>query len=203
MNATIPIIENFKSLSLEPVFNKKNLVIGISGGVSPDVFIDFFNEFENSQNITFILIDERDIDEECHFSNTGELKRKLKNYKKISSTKDIWKQDWSSTHIDVLILGFGEDGHIASIFPDLSDCDIEQRKIAFRTKKKVGNPVSIRFSLKMHELLKAKKIFLTIGSSTKENILTQILINSKNTLPLYNLFKEHNNLTLCRTFDDA
>ena len=200
MSSTIQTIENFKSLSLESVFNKKDLVIGISGGISPNVFVDFFNEFENSRNITYILIDERDVGEESHFSNTGELKRKLKNYKKIFSTKDIWRQDWSSIHIDILILGFGEDGHIASIFPGFRDCDLEKRKVVFKTNKPFGSPYMIRFSVSMSELLKTKKIFVTIGSAKKESVLLKILENSDKHMPIYKLINFNNNVTLCRAY---
>jgi len=78
--------------------------------------------------------------------------------------------------LDVVVLGMGEDGHFASIFPGMEDTksllDINNQEICSAVQPE-GNEA--RMSLTLAYLLKAKNIYLFITGEEKKRIIDNIV----------------------------
>ena len=94
-----------------------NNTIGLSGGTSIEAFLKYASK--NSKWLVtskFIMIDERDVCPSHPYSNLGQARKALGSKASITSTKTIFEENWSSINLDVVVMGFGVDGHFASLF---------------------------------------------------------------------------------------
>jgi 6-phosphogluconolactonase len=161
----------------------------LSGGNSPrPLFRRISQHNEYFKKAIFVMSDERVIDIENSSSNEGEFLRlsniakdnliSLRNKKIIQKLNDI-------SSYDLAVLGMGDDGHFASIFPDCLN--------TFDAINSQNNIISFedehldfeRISLSLNEILKAKKIILIASSKNKQSILS----NNKS-LPVHHLLNK-------------
>ena len=92
----------------------------------------------------------------------------------------------------VMLLGMGEDGHFASLFPKLIETnpdyfDIESDAEIFFTEP-MGNPCHKRVSMNLSMILESKNIFLLVSSEKKLQVLNQA--KADQSLPLYYLLNQ-------------
>ena len=175
-----------------------NLSVGIAGGKSPDKFISFFNKYkQNYPNINFVLIDDRDVDEFSIKSNYGQLRRSLDKDFTIVRPHELFVNKTAECPLDLLILGMGEDGHIASIFPEVSDNTLIHSGCVIKTPP-VGTPRVVRYSLSEKTLLQASKVILVVRGKVKAKILDYMLANSLLNYPVVRLVTRHPDLVICR-----
>ena len=173
-------------LSLIGVKKSSNLIL--SGGNSPRYLFKsiaqnkrYFNE------ATFLMSDERVVDIEDPFSNEGEFIKlsNISNDNLISlRDKEIIQKLNNISSYEIAILGMGEDGHFASIFPDCintSSALNSQNKIVAFEDKHLDYP---RISLSLNEILKAEKIILIASSKRKQSTL-----RDKKDLPIHHLLQ--------------
>ena len=173
------------------------LRVGIAGGKSPNKFISFFNKHkQNYPNISFILIDDRDVDEFSTESNYGQLRRSLDKDFTIVRPQEFFVNQITECPLDLLILGMGEDGHIASIFPEVSDNTLIHSGCVIKTPP-VGTPRVVRYSLSERTLLQAGKVILIVRGKDKAKILAGMLASSSQNYPVVRLVTEHPDLVLC------
>ncbi|NTU54069.1 MAG: 6-phosphogluconolactonase [Chlorobiaceae bacterium] len=73
-----------------------------------------------------------------------------------------------ATHLDLILLGLGDDGHTASLFPDDSEAlkELQRRVIAINAPN--GNPPGIRLTLTLPAINKAANVIFLIPSSRYE-----------------------------------
>eukprot|EP00026_Physarum_polycephalum_P004222 Phypoly_transcript_04239.p2 GENE.Phypoly_transcript_04239~~Phypoly_transcript_04239.p2 ORF type:complete len:232 (+),score=46.43 Phypoly_transcript_04239:1377-2072(+) len=129
-----------KSKIQEAISKRGKAVVGLSGGETPGPIYDKFfqdNEIDWSK-VTIFLVDDRYIEATHKDSNTHLVfsslqKNPSKSYnfvhpdtslpleKCIVEYENQIKKLLSEGPIDVLTLGLGPDGHIASLFPPVSD----------------------------------------------------------------------------------
>jgi 6-phosphogluconolactonase len=93
----------------------------------------------------------------------------------------------------VMLLGMGEDGHFASLFPKLIETnpeyfDTNSDAEVFFTEP-MGNPCHRRVSMNLSMILESKNIFLLVSSERKLEVLNQA--KSDKSLPLYYLFNQN------------
>jgi len=173
-------------LSLIGVKKSSNLIL--SGGNSPRYLFKsiaqnkrYFNE------ATFLMSDERVVDIEDPFSNEGEFIKlsNISNDNLISlRDKEIIQKLNNISSYEIAILGMGEDGHFASIFPNCintSSALNSQNKIVAFEDKHLDYP---RISLSLNEILKAEKIILIASSKRKQSTL-----RDKKDLPIHHLLQ--------------
>ena len=94
--------------------------------------------------------------------------------------------------LDLVILGMGEDGHFASIFPNLDNLDsLLDLKETLYCQAVFPKDKPARMSLTMAYLLTARKIYLRISGDVKKNIILGILNNSLDkAYPIAELLKQ-------------
>jgi 6-phosphogluconolactonase len=96
---------------------------------------------------------------------------------------------------DLIILGMGEDGHIASIFPNSFLLREQKKWVAIDCEKRNGRA---RMTLCLSVLINAKEIILLATGLNKIKLLEDK--NARKNLPIETLINENQNLTaLCST----
>lgn len=85
--------------------------------------------------------------------------------------------------IDICLLGMGDDGHIASLFPH-QDYDDSRLAVASISPNKPANRVSLTIPF----IAKSTKIFVMINGKTKAERISEV-ISGKSDLPAAKLFK--------------
>ena len=171
--------------------------LGLSGGSTPKFFYELFAEkYKNYSNIYLWTVDERhvDIDDEKSnqrminsiFSNSNlniieysyeeDPGHSAKNY----TTKVFSKFD----KFNAAILGVGEDGHIASLFPDTTALNADEKGF-------VHNEVNILTRWRVtstFELLKnVEHVYLLVTGDNKKGIIEKI--GKENDLPVNELIR--------------
>jgi 6-phosphogluconolactonase len=91
-----------------------------------------------------------------------------------------------------MLLGMGEDGHFASLFPSLIESNIEYFDLhaepdIFFTEP-MGSPYHKRISMNLSMILQSENIFLLVSSNKKNDVLKQAEFDKN--LPLYYLLNQ-------------
>tara|TARA_S200000501_G_scaffold74229_1_gene66074 strand:- start:961 stop:1584 length:624 start_codon:yes stop_codon:yes gene_type:complete len=164
----------------------------LSGGNSPrPLFRRISQHKEYFKKTIFVMSDERIVDIENSDSNEGEFLR-LSNITKdnlisLHNKKIVQKLNDISSY-DLAVLGMGDDGHFASIFPDClktSEAINSQNNIISFEDEHLN---FARITLSLNEILKAKKIILIASSKNKQSILSE-----NKGLPVHHLLKKSSN----------
>jgi len=181
--------------------------ICVSGGSSPNkalIQLSKSNKIDWSR-VIFFLTDERVTSINSKDSNYYNLYSIFKNNPaSIKSFYDgfiidkslIRYQEHISKYLksddqdfDLLILGFGEDGHIASLFPD-DKVHLERQEDVIHINKKING--FDRLTLSMKRLKKSKKTIIISYGQTKYNLLKSDI---KNEYPISEFLKDQKNVT--------
>lgn len=194
-------IHNFKSLDhlfaevfyeLEQIKNDPNNFIMLSGGNSPKKIFEYLNLRSNRYDkINFIMSDERIVKKSSTNSNEGNFCRicpNLRNNLIPITSKSSRKKIKEHTVFDISILGFSDDGHTASIFPD--DKNLKDILYAddffYKTNSSSSNYHRVTFGLK--KILNSKKIILLSTTHDKKCFLLEG-IRKKYDLPVFKLLE--------------
>lgn len=184
--------ERVAGLLASAIEKKGTASLVVSGGSTPLPFFKALSQKDlDWSKVSVTLADERWVDGEHKDSNTTLVLNNLIQNKAADATFLTIKTAEASAFgaeasvteslkplaesIDVLILGMGEDGHTASLFP----CS-EQIKQGFESDELViaVQPTTApheRMSLTLKSLLKAEQIFLHIVGESKKVVLDRAL----------------------------
>ncbi len=192
INRKFETIEDLNSKIFEEIqsvieVNKRSHFI-LSGGNSPRYLFKIISQNKkNFKEATFLMSDERIVNIDDQNSNEGEFIR-LSNIPKdnLISLHDKWITNKLKNIIsyEIAILGMGEDGHFASIFPD---CTNTSKALNSQNNIVLFEDEHLNFSritLSLNEILKSKKIILIASSKIKQSVLKQ-----QNGLPIHDLLK--------------
>ena len=177
--------------------DSENYSLGLSGGSTPKFFYELFAEkYKNYSNIYLWTVDERHVDINDNKSNQRMINSIFSNSKlniieysydedpghsaKNYTTKVFSKFD----KFNAAILGVGEDGHIASLFPDTTALNAAKKGF-------VQNEVNILTKWRVtstFELLKnVEHVYLLVTGDNKKEIIEKI--GKENDLPVNELIR--------------
>ena len=172
----------------------------VSGGSSP---VKIFNELSltdlNWSRVIITLVDDRIVDkshndsnEKLVFENLMINKASKSNFVSLcNSPQDILN---INRPFDVMLLGMGEDGHFASLFPQLIKTNSNYFKPSSTPEiiytEPMGSPCHKRVSMNLPMILQSNKVFLLIPNEKKLEIYEQAKNDKK--LPLYFLLNQKN-----------
>ena len=187
--------------NLSSSINKyQNASIAVPGGTSP---IKIFNELSKQKldwsKVQITLVDDRLVDPDNDHSNQKLindylLKNDAKKSKFFPLNKSLIKNDNFKFPLDICLLGIGNDGHFASLFPNMinnTNMLDPKSKSSIDEVKANGNPFIPRISMNLPLILSSNLIILLIKGKLKQEVLREAY-NNKN-IPLYYLLKHRIN----------
>ncbi len=168
--------------------------IAVPGGTSP---IKTFNELSKQKldwsKIQITLVDDRLVEQENEHSNQKLIKDCLLKNEATKSNffplkKNLLTEDKFKFPLNVCILGIGNDGHFASLFPNMirsTDSFDPNTKADINEIKATGNPFLPRITMNLPLILSSKLIILLIKGKMKQEVLRDAYTNKN--IPLYYL----------------
>ena len=168
----------------------------VSGGTSPLKLFEDLSKIDlpwNKVQITLVddrLVNKNHIHSNQKLINDHLLKNKAKLANFIPLNEEIIKSKIIITPFDVNLLGMGEDGHFASLFPDmikdfnLFDLSADPNILTITSH---GDPFLPRITMNLSLILKSEFIVLLVKGSIKQKIIDQA--KNDNSLPIHYLLK--------------
>lgn len=201
MNSLNKKVVSFNSISdlddaLLALFNNLHKPISrivLSGGSTPTSFYKRLSETDIKwSNYEITLSDERDVEILDPLSNEGSIKAIINNNSFNRSFISLVKEGAQSRldlikSYDLCILGMGDDGHIASIFPNMSNLSEALHHKSSLINLNDGYPDVSRLTMTLNEINKSKQIILLIKGEKKFNLLMDKRSDSE-LLPVDHLF---------------
>ena len=194
------VIELIKKNLSSSISKYQNASIAVPGGTSP---IKIFNELSKQKldwsKVQITLVDDRLVDPDNDHSNQKLindylLKNDAKKSKFFPLNKNLIKDDNFKFPLDICLLGIGNDGHFASLFPNMinnTNMLEPKSKSSIDEVKANGNPFIPRISMNLPLILSSNLIILLIKGKLKQEVLREAY-NNKN-IPLYYLLKHRIN----------
>jgi len=196
-------IKKIKENLMDSISFNDEASIVVSGGSSPTNFLQALDNIDLEwHKVRIMLLDERLVDVKDKKSNEKTLKDNFfKNYSKSAHYQSIRNLEFSN-NIDIAILGFGLDGHFASIFPchlnENKFIDINSKPKILKTKE-MGDPRVARLTFNLAAFSKVKNISIICNSNEKFKVINDAKNNSN--LPLHHLLKlEYPNIEVIKDF---
>ncbi len=203
MNSLNKNIVSFNSLSdaneaLLTLFNELSKPISrivLSGGSTPISFYELLSDKDvNWSNYQILLSDEREVEVSSLLSNEGTIKTIINDHSFNSSFVSLLDEESQSKlsaieSYDLCILGMGNDGHIASIFPNMSNLEEALYGKASLLNLYDGYPDVSRVTMSLNEINKSDQIILLIKGEKKFNLLMEKRVNN-DLLPVDHLFTQ-------------
>jgi 6-phosphogluconolactonase len=204
------LFKKFKSLSE----NKKKISIALSGGTTPLPILTLLKNYKlNWECFVFFMVDERNVSTKASSSNYGNIKKVFFNkintvsysmindtltiedcvlhYEKILRT-EIPLDKNNFPVIDLVILGIGDDGHTASLFPGTEGLN-ESTKCVI--KNWIPQMNTNRITLTYPILLNANEIILLAKGERKEKILKEVALGFGENYPIHKILNSNVNVT--------
>ena len=177
--------------------DSENYSLGLSGGSTPKFFYELFaKKYKDYSNIYLWTVDERHVDINDENSNQRMINSIFSN-SNLNIIEYSYEKDPSHSaknyattvfrkvdKFNAAILGVGEDGHIASLFPDTTALNADKKGF-------VQNEVNILTRWRVtatFELLKnVENVYLLVTGDNKKEIIKKI--GKENDLPVNKLIR--------------
>ena len=211
------LIKDFEALMLKSIKVNGKFNLAVSGGSTPiKLFNELAYNFRNLEKwklnqrfVNIFWVDERCVEINNENSNSGifiqifdginlnyfplngvhkNLDEEAKRYESTINSK-VLLNDLLIPSFDLILLGFGNDGHIASLFPN-SKALKEKNKLI--TKIYIENNNKYRLTMTYPLILSSKSIWL-IYKTDKKSLLNKVMLKKLNT-PLNYIIDNYKNL---------
>jgi len=189
--------------------------LAVSGGRTPTAMLQQLSQQTlDWHRVDVTLADERWVDEQHSASNAALVKTwLLKNNAEAATFYPLYshagsaelgqaqcQQQLQHMHwpLDVLVLGMGDDGHTASLFPLCPALPqaLSTQDLCIATQAP-ADPIQ-RMSLSAHALMQAQHIHLHIEGAAKLRVLQQATaLQDGNKTPIYNFIQQPLNIHWC------
>lgn len=191
------------SILKEASENKKKISIALSGGSTPLPILSILKEYKlNWEYFNFFMVDERNVSISSSSSNYGNIEKVFFsdvnsfshsmindtysmeecaiNYEKLLCTK-IPLGENNLPVFDLILLGIGDDGHTASLFPDTKGLNESKKGVI---KNSIPQLNTERITLTFPVILNASKIVILAKGESKEKILKEIKMGKGDHYPI-------------------
>jgi len=153
-----------------------NPFLVLSGGKSPlPIYSTFGKILDRSSNPIIVPSDERRVPISDELSNEGMIKKYFISLeaKNFISLHDLSAQSLLNKikEYELSLLGFGTDGHFASIFPNMDNLENALHDTKSLIRVDSGFTDVPRITLTLEELSKAKKTLLLATSKNKLDLI--------------------------------
>lgn len=192
--------------SIQETLQKKgHVTLAVSGGKSP---IKLFEELSRHdlmwEKVTITLVDERFVPNDHADSNENLVRNHLliHNAEKaffsglVTTDNPLTSANNANlriTHIDIAILGMGEDGHTASIFPCCDELDTALNPQLAPEKYIITHPKTAnyeRIGLSLRGILEIPQIYISLNGAKKLEIIQEASKNKTKTYPISYVINE-------------
>ena len=201
-NASIYVVNQIKDLieNSDGAFS-----LGLSGGETPRFAYSIMSETFNNLSQTIIwTVDDRWVEATDELSNQNlintyfeQTKAEVLKFDFSGYSPQLDAQNYEKKikdkirNFNVAILGLGQDGHIASLFPD-SEATIDKESLYVANEVNIKTKWRVTATFKL--LGKIDKIFILATGKNKNDILKSV--NADNNLPINSLKKFSNNIEI-------
>jgi 6-phosphogluconolactonase len=165
--------------------------IALSGGSTPQPLYEQLGQNDSIRElpVTWVVVDERYVPAGDPQSNEGMMRRTLfargmspshrflrfhTELKEPAATAREFERDWKAAGIeqlDLILLGMGDDGHTASLFPGTAALDVRDR---IATEVFVPRLDSWRVTVTLDVIRTAKMRFVLVAGSSKAPVMKAI-----------------------------
>lgn len=212
--------EMFSNFSNQYIEEKGRMAVAVSGGSTPIKLYSLlgsgnYKKQIDWRNMHFFLVDERFVPHDHSDSNYSVLRENLLSKipippenihtvrTELSSTpvaaaayeeeiKDFFRvSGYGLPEFDLVILGIGEDGHTASLFPGSESLN-EKNRLAIPVNDQAHN--FPRITLTLPVINKAKNIIFLVSGERKAMIVKRVIENRDTSLPASLVHQEQGNL---------
>ena len=179
-------------------------ILAVCGGRSPlALFAALCQQDIAWASVLITLIDERDVPADHPDSNAGLVAKYLRQHK-AQQAQWVPLKDFATTTLvsspkaDIAVIGLGEDGHFASLFPAMIGQDqffSSQVKPEILYTPPMGTPEHPRITMNLSLLLQSSRLLLMVAGVNKARVLCRAVGDAS--LPLYHLLKAaHPHMTI-------
>ena len=178
--------------------------IGLSGGSTPKLFYELFaKKYHEYSNITFWTVDERHVDTTEKISNQKMI-NSIFNETKLNVIKYDYNEDprlsaenyttkvfKKINKFDIAVLGVGDDGHIASLFPNTRALESDKKGFV---ENKVNILTKWRITSTYQLLADVESLYLFVTGENKKEVIQKI--GNEDDLPVNKLIGLRKKTTL-------
>lgn len=202
-SATAALVADIRFMLEKMIIEKDHAVMAVSGGASPIPLFEALSEVDIEwHKIQIILVDERYVDPQDPDSNEGLVRRHLLRHHAAKAEFTGLVQQGKSLDEDVrlanklpvpdlVILGMGEDGHMASLFPHAGQLtqalDTHGEAAARYTRLTPPKAPHERISMTLSALQQADCLILEIQGATKREVLERASLRVSDDYPISHL----------------
>lgn len=198
----------------EAIAARGHALLAVSGGKSPIALFESLRQQPlNWASVSVILVDERCVAHEQADSNTRLVRQHLLQDQASAATltpffdsladpldsaaldrlvneanERISKLHWP---IDVAVLGMGEDGHTASLFPGAPGLETALNSRGPLAWVRPSTAPHARLTLTLPTLLASRELVLSIGGEAKLAVYREALRQAKPALPVSLVLHQH------------
>ena len=193
---------------------KKKISIALSGGSTPLPILGLLKEYKLFwENFNFYMVDERNVPISNSSSNFGNIEKVFlrhinsfchsminencsiencaTNYEKLLLSKIPLGKN-NVPVFDLILLGIGDDGHTASLFPDTEGLN-ENKKLVIRNYVPQLKTDRITFTYPL--ILNASKIIILAKGAAKDIILNEIKVGKGDHYPIARIINSNVDIT--------
>lgn len=208
---------NYIEKRLLAIIDQKNIdskiYIALSGGSTPIPILSMLkNRNLKWERLVFFMVDERCVNvnsTESNFNNiyncffkyiNSDYHQVVKKENSYIETANLYEIEIINTikvslndipRFDLILLGMGEDGHTASLFPNTKALQEKERLVVFnKTNKEILDRITLTYPI----ILNSKEILVIAKGDKKKEIIDDIYKNININYPISKIVKNHNNL---------
>ena len=178
-------VDELMSAAARTIVQSEPRTVALSGGSTPQPLYKLLGGMLRDKPITWVVVDERYVPIDDPQSNAGMINQTLMppperflhfrtELGDPAKTVETFEAEWRAHGIDdldVVILGMGDDGHTASLFPGTSALEVEDR---IATAVFVEKLATWRVTITKPVIRAAKLRIVLVTGASKREVLTKV-----------------------------